>query len=143
MWGKIFWVACGPAAPGGGGSGAAPACAITTNGLAIFGLIFCRKGELSMNLPIAKRLAPPLALASVVMLSACAKKKVAQTPPTPPPPPPTAPSASITASPDSIQQGQATTLNWQTQNADTVTIAGLGTVPANGSREVRPGSSTT
>lgn len=96
-----------------------------------------------MNLKVAKRLALPLALASVVMLSACAKKKVAQTPPTPPPPPPTAPSASISASPDSIRQGQATTLSWQTQNADTVTIAGLGTVPASGSREVRPGSSTT
>ncbi len=95
-----------------------------------------------MNLNIAKRLALPLALASVVMFSACAKKKVAQTPP-PPPPPPAAPSASISASPDSIQQGQATTLSWQTQNADTVTIAGLGTVPASGSREVRPGSSTT
>ena len=48
-------------------------------------------------------------LGAVMMLGAC-KKKVAPPPP-PPPPPPAAPTASFSASPDTIEKGQSTTLD--------------------------------
>src|ERR1700691_2576184 len=88
-----------------------------------------------------KVLATLIALAAVLMLGAC-KKKVAPPPPPPPPPPP-APTATLTASPDSIQKGQSTTLTWQTGNATDVSIDGIGAVQANGSQQVSPTDSTT
>jgi len=39
--------------------------------------------------------------------------------------------------------GEASTLAWQTVNASTVTISGLGTVPANGTQAVSPTQTTT
>lgn len=82
-----------------------------------------------------------LAMAAIMMLGAC-KKKVAPAPP-PPPPPPAAPTASLTASPATIQQGQSTTLNWRTENATDVTIEGIGKVDVNGEQTVKPTDSTT
>src|SRR5215469_384601 len=81
-------------------------------------------------------------LAGVLSFGGCSKKAAKATPPSNPPAPP-APTATLAASPDVIQQGQSTTLTWQTQNASDITIQGLGTVPASGSRTVSPGSSTT
>src|SRR5580698_7557107 len=78
----------------------------------------------------------------VVMLLGACHKKVAPPPPPPPPPPP-APTASLTASPDSIQGGQSTTLTWQTSNATDVSIDGIGAVQASGSQPVSPSDSTT
>jgi peptidoglycan-associated lipoprotein len=83
-----------------------------------------------------------LALASVLVLGACKKKTVAAPPP-PPPPPPAAPTATLSASPDTIQTGQSTTLTWQTQNATDVTLEGMGQVDPNGTRTVSPAQSTT
>ncbi len=81
-------------------------------------------------------------LSTIVLLGAC-KKKTAPPPP-PPPPPPAAPTASLTANPDSIQQGQSTTLSWQTQNATDVSIDnGIGAVQPSGSKQVSPADSTT
>lgn len=82
-----------------------------------------------------------LAMAAIMMLGAC-KKKVAPAPP-PPPPPPAAPTASLTANPAAIQQGQSTTLSWNTQNATDVTIEGIGKVDATGQQAVKPNDSTT
>ena len=79
---------------------------------------------------------------AMLLLLGCNKKVAKSTPPTPPPPPP-APTAVLAASPNVIQQGQSTTLSWQTTNSNDVTIAGLGAVPASGSRSVTPGASTT
>ena len=81
-----------------------------------------------------------LALAGVMVLGAC-KKKVTPPPP-PPPPPPAAPTASLTANPNTIQQGQSTNLTWETQNATDVTLDG-NKVDANGSQSVSPTDSTT
>lgn len=81
-----------------------------------------------------------LAVAAIMMVSAC-KKKVAPAPP--PPPPPAAPTASLTASPSTIQQGQASTLSWTTKNATEVAIEGIGPVGPNGSQMVFPKASTT
>jgi len=81
------------------------------------------------------------ALSTLLMLAACNRKEAKVTPPATAPPP--APTATLAASPDSIQRGQSTDLTWRTQSATDITIAGLGTVPASGSRMVSPADSTT
>jgi len=52
------------------------------------------------------------------------------------------PTAVITADPLAIDLGQSVVLNWRTQNAETVTIDGIGTVNANGTQTVSPSTST-
>jgi peptidoglycan-associated lipoprotein len=85
----------------------------------------------------------------LVLLAAGCKKKPAPVTPTPPPPaatpaPTPKPTGTLTASPASIERGQSTTIEWSTQNADTVSISPeVGTVSASGSRSVRPQQSTT
>src|SRR5207248_5392372 len=82
------------------------------------------------------------ALGAVMMLGAC-KKKVAPPPP-PPPPPPAAPTASLSANPNTIEKGQSTTLTWETTNATDVSIDnGVGPVKASGSQQVTPAESST
>ena len=77
-----------------------------------------------------------------MLLGACHKK--AAPPPPPPPPPPPQPTASLTASPDTVDKGQSSTLTWQTANATDVSIdQGVGTVQASGSKQVSPADSTT
>jgi peptidoglycan-associated lipoprotein len=82
-----------------------------------------------------------IALGAVMMLGACKKK--AAPPPPPPPPPPPAPTASISVSPNSVQQGQSATLTWQTSNATDVSIDGIGAVQPSGTQQVTPTDSTT
>src|ERR1700677_4369090 len=94
-----------------------------------------------MKRQLFKSIATLIALAAILMLGAC-KKKAAPPPPPPPPPPPT-PTASISVSPDTIQQGQSATLSWQTSNATDVSIDGIGAVQASGSQQVNPTDSTT
>ncbi len=81
------------------------------------------------------------ALFSMFVLAACSKKAAKVTPPAPPPAP-AAPTATLAANPAVVQQGQSTTLTWQTTNADDITMQGLGMLPASGSRTVMPGTST-
>lgn len=81
-------------------------------------------------------------LGGVLSFAGCAKKAAQATPPTPPPPPP-APTATLAANPMVLEQGQTTTLTWQTNNATSVNIDGLGTVPASGSQTVTPSASMT
>ena len=84
-----------------------------------------------------------LVLAAIMFLGACHKKQ-APPPPPPPPPPPAQPTASLSASPGTIDKGQSTTLTWQTTNATDVSIdQGIGAVQPNGSRQVSPTESTT
>jgi hypothetical protein len=47
------------------------------------------------------------------------------------------------ANPTSIQSGQSSTLSWRVLNADTVSINGIGNVPAQGSNPVSPAATTT
>lgn len=82
-----------------------------------------------------------LAFGMIMFWGAC-KKKVAPPPP-PPPPAPTAPTASLSANPNTINQGESTTLTWQTTNATDVSIDGIGPVDTSGSRQVTPSDSTT
>jgi peptidoglycan-associated lipoprotein len=81
-------------------------------------------------------------LAGALSLAGCSKKAAQAAPPSAPPAPP-APTATLAASPDAIQPGQSAALTWQTQNASDITISGLGTVPASGTRSVAPNASTT
>jgi len=79
---------------------------------------------------------------SIMLFVGACKKKVAPPPPPPPPAAP-APTASLSANPNSVDKGQATTLTWQTTNATDVSIDGIGPVETSGSRSVTPADSTT
>lgn len=81
-------------------------------------------------------------LSAMLVLGGCAKKNVAAKPPTTPPPA-VMPTASFTAIPPTIQQGQATILTWKTENATDIEIAGLGSLPPMGTRSVSPAESIT
>lgn len=80
-------------------------------------------------------------LVGVLSLSGCNKKAAKATPPSPPPP--AAPTATLAANPAVIEQGQTTTLTWQTQNATEIAIDGIGAVSGSGSKTVTPSSSLT
>lgn len=54
-----------------------------------------------------------------------------------------APRITLKAEPSAIEHGQNATLTWETQNATSVTIPGLGQLATSGSREVSPRVSTT
>jgi eukaryotic-like serine/threonine-protein kinase len=53
------------------------------------------------------------------------------------------PTGSLTASQNSIQQGESVTLAWQSQNISAAEISGLGAVPISGTRQVTPAATTT
>ena len=82
------------------------------------------------------------ALALVLMVAACTKKKPPAPTPVPPPPAP-APKAMLTANPNTIVAGQASTLTWSTDFATEVSIDGIGKVDPSGSTKVTPSESTT
>ena len=58
------------------------------------------------------------------------------------PPPPQNPTATLTASPTTIDAGQSSTLTWTTANADTVTLNGA-SVNTSGTQSVSPAQTTT
>jgi len=82
-----------------------------------------------------------LAVSVVLAVTACAKKKPPAPPPAPPPSP--APTAMLTANPNAIVAGQASTLTWRTDFATDVSIDGIGKVDPSGSMKVTPSDSTT
>ena len=84
-----------------------------------------------------------LATAAAVLLGGCHKKASAP-PPSSLPPAVTAvaPTANITADPAAIDVGSSVVLNWNTTGASSVTIDGIGPVPANGTQNVTPSTST-
>lgn len=76
----------------------------------------------------------------------CKKPQVARPLPPPPPPVPGAPqpTVSLTATPATIERGQSTTLEWNSTNANTLTLEpGLGQVPPRGTLTVSPFDSMT
>jgi peptidoglycan-associated lipoprotein len=93
------------------------------------------------SISIRKWSALVITLVTIMFLGACAKKVAP--PPPPPPPSPTAPTASLSANPNTIDPGQSTTLTWQTTNATDVSIEGIGPVDMSGTRQVTPAGSTT
>jgi peptidoglycan-associated lipoprotein len=102
-----------------------------------------------MNLYRTKTIGSTLLLFTLAAFG-CHGKSAATTPPPPPPPAasntPAAPAPTITlrAQPSSIDRGGSTTLQWETQNASSVTITpGVGDVSTTGNRSVSPTSSVT
>lgn len=63
--------------------------------------------------------------------------------PAPTPAPTPVPSGSLNVNSNSIEQGQSVTLSWQTANATTVEITGLGQVAPSGTASVHPDATTT
>ena len=86
-----------------------------------------------------------LCLMLLMLAGGCKKKApVAPPPPPPPPPPASAPTATLSANPSTIERGQSSTLSWTTTGATSVSIdQGIGDVSTSGSRTVSPSSSTT
>jgi peptidoglycan-associated lipoprotein len=80
-------------------------------------------------------------LISLVAIAGC-KHKV-QTPVATAPPPSPQPTATISASPASVTAGEQVTLTWNTANATTASIEGLGDVSTSGTKTVTPSASTT
>src|SRR5215813_11042694 len=74
-------------------------------------------------------------------MTGCARKHAVAAAPQATPPPPI--DASLSATPSTIQKGQSVELTWNTSNADSVSIDGLGTMPAAGTQQVKPEESTT
>jgi peptidoglycan-associated lipoprotein len=95
-----------------------------------------------MNARILRLAGYSFVLSAILLLGACHKKSV-PAPPTPPPPPPAKPSATLSASPTNVQQGQSVRLAWETQNATDVSIDSLGAVAPTGTRNLTPSDSTT
>ncbi|HEV2964484.1 MAG TPA: peptidoglycan-associated lipoprotein Pal [Candidatus Angelobacter sp.] len=77
----------------------------------------------------------------MLVISGCGTKKP-PTPPAVPPPQPKPVTATLSANPTSIERGQSTTLSWNTENADDVTLDG-NKVDPNGSQSASPTQSTT
>jgi peptidoglycan-associated lipoprotein len=93
-----------------------------------------------LNINQLKQRSTAVIFAAALILSGCHKKVAPPAPPPPPPPP--APTASITANPVAVEQGQSSTLSWTTANANQAVITGLGTVSTSGSHSVTPTRST-
>ena len=81
------------------------------------------------------------AMLLVMVAVGCGGKKPVATTPSNPPPQPKPVTATLSASPTSIQKGQSSTLTWSTENADNVTLNGTKVDPS-GSQSVTPGKST-
>jgi peptidoglycan-associated lipoprotein len=88
-----------------------------------------------------KPLSIALGIVGLLILSGCHKKI---TPPVAPlaPPPLHRPTATISATPNAIRQGQTLILAWKTTDASEATISGVGTVATSGSQTLSPTSST-
>lgn len=83
-------------------------------------------------------------LVMVLLAGGCKKKPVAPPPAPPAPPTPAAPTATLRAAPSVIDQGQASTLSWNSSNAIELRLEpGLGSVGPQGATAVQPERSTT
>lgn len=84
------------------------------------------------------------ALAAFLITTGCHHKQAAAPePPAPPAETAPAPTANITATPDTINPGQSAVLNWTTTDATDVSIDGIGAVPTSGTKNVTPSATTT
>ena len=100
---------------------------------------------ISPQAPRLKRFTTALFSVSITLLAAngCHKKTNTLPPPAAlPPSSAPAPTATISADPQAIDQGQSVVLSWRTTNASTVSIDGIGNVAVNGTQTVSPASST-
>jgi len=80
-------------------------------------------------------------LIAVVSFAGCSKKKTSTAPSAPPLTGP-APTAQLTATPNSITAGDQVVLSWRTTDATSISIDGIGDVPSAGVKTVTPTEST-
>jgi peptidoglycan-associated lipoprotein len=84
------------------------------------------------------------ALAAFLVITGCHHKQAnVPEPPAPPAETTPAPTANLTATPDTITPGQTVVLNWTTTDATSVAIDGIGDVPTSGTKNVSPSQTTT
>ncbi len=83
-----------------------------------------------------------LALMLAGSLAGCKHKKAAAAPMAPAIDSGVTPTATISADPVAIDQGQSVVLNWRTTNATAVSIEGIGAVNPSGTQTVTPSAST-
>jgi len=86
--------------------------------------------------------------ASLAAVTTGCRKKVAVAPAPPrvqeiAPPLPSAPTASLSVEPGTIEPGQAATLRWSSTDATEATLSGIGKVTIEGKQDVQPATSTT
>jgi peptidoglycan-associated lipoprotein len=81
-------------------------------------------------------------LIALLGMAGCHKKKVAPPAPAAAPPAAPAPTAQLTATPATITAGDQVVLKWQTTDATSVNIEGVGDVPTSGVKSVTPAQST-
>src|SRR5215471_7008377 len=88
-----------------------------------------------------------LCVIAALAFAGCKKRVAAATnaaPPVQPAPPVPAPTITLKATPNTIDRGQATSLQWETRNATSISIQPeVGSVQARGSQSVHPNSSVT
>ncbi len=84
-----------------------------------------------------------LAAVFTLVLSGCRHNVTAAKAPQTPPPQVERPVAKLSVSPATVERGQSAQLTWNTQNAATVTIDGIGPVDSTGSRTITPNETTT
>ncbi len=80
-------------------------------------------------------------LIALVAVAGC-KKKVPPAPVATAPPVTPSPTATLTASPSSVTAGDHVVLTWNTTDASTTSIDGMGDVPTSGTKTITPGAST-
>ena len=95
------------------------------------------------SLNLRRHAATCLVVLALAAITGCGKKAA----PPPPPPPPaaesgTAPTATITATPTSVNPGDKVILTWKTTDATDVSIDGIGAVPSAGTQTVAPTQTT-
>ncbi len=79
----------------------------------------------------------------MVAVAGCKKKQPVSPAETAPPATAPAPTAQLTATPSVINAGDQVQLSWQTTDASSVSIDGIGDVPSSGVKTVTPSESTT
>jgi len=87
-------------------------------------------------------LVPVVSLVALVSVAGCKHKIAPQPIATAPPAQTPSPTAKISASPTDVTAGSSVVLSWQTTNAATASIDGIGDVSTSGTKTVTPSSST-
>jgi peptidoglycan-associated lipoprotein len=77
---------------------------------------------------------------ALVAAEGCKKQITAKAPTAPPVAP--APTAQISATPNAVSAGDKAVLSWSTTNARNISIDGVGTVPASGTKTITPATSS-
>ena len=89
-----------------------------------------------------RRILVPLVSFVVLLSVGGCKKNIAPQPVATAPPIQPPPSARISASPTTVAAGSPVVLTWQTTNANTANIDGIGDVATSGTKTITPGTST-